>query len=154
MASQERAAGAELTQLELVDPTGAATGTAEKLTAHQPPRAAPGVLGVALRRGGPDAAPASRPTQVSSSREKLGVTPTALVKAGVVSYHRTDPICGLVEKEYNHLLFGRVRPTLRPDPDEVGDVFFVTPAELESRSAAADFSARFPTILKAARSCI
>lgn len=180
VASRERTEEAELTQLELVDPTGATTGTAEKLTAHQSPgllhrafsvflfdeedrmllqrRAlgkyhSPGVWSNACC-GHP--LPGEPPFLAAARRtwEELGVTPTALVAADVVTYHHTDPISGLVENEYNHVFVGRVLPILRPDPDEVSDISFVTPSELKSRSAAADFSTWFPTVLKAARARI
>lgn len=75
-------------------------------------------------------------------------------EAGTVRYNHPDPASGLVEQEYNHLFVGLVRGPLRPDPEEVGDTAFVTPAELAERHEAGPFSAWFMTVLDAARPAI
>ncbi|WP_060882634.1 isopentenyl-diphosphate Delta-isomerase [Streptomyces caniscabiei] len=166
--------------LELVDEDGTTIGTAEKLAAHQPPgqlhrafsvflfdergrlllqqRAlgkyhSPGVwsntcCGHPYPGESPFAAAARR------THEELGVSPALLGEAGTVRYNHPDPDSGLVEQEYNHLFVGLLQAPLRPDPEEVGDTAFVTPAELAERHAKDPFSAWFMTVLDAARPAV
>ena len=163
--------------LELVDEAGTTTGTAEKLSAHQ----APGRLhrafsvfllddrgGLLLQRraltkyhspgvwsntccghplpGEPPFAAAARRTG-----EELGLAPELMRAAGTVRYHHTDPVSGLVEREYNHLFVGVVRAEPRPDPEEVAETVFATSAALERLRGEAEFSVWFPTVLDAVR---
>ena len=166
--------------LELVDENGVTIGTAEKLAAHPPPgqlhrafsvflfdeqgrlllqqRAlgkyhSPGVwsntcCGHPYPGEAPFAAAARR------THEELGVSPSLLAEAGTVRYNHPDPDSGLVEQEYNHLFVGLVQSALRPDPEEVGDTAFVTPAELAERHAKDTFSSWFMTVLDAARPAV
>ncbi|MFC5212807.1 isopentenyl-diphosphate Delta-isomerase [Streptomyces coerulescens] len=163
--------------LELVDENGVTIGTAEKLAAHQPPgqlhrafsvflfdeqgrlllqqRAlgkyhSPGVWSNTCC-GHPY--PGEAPFAAAARRtfEELGVSPSLLAEAGTVRYNHPDPDSGLVEQEYNHLFVGLVQSAPRPDPEEVGETAFVTPAELAERHAKDTFSSWFMTVLDSAR---
>ncbi|WP_448317009.1 isopentenyl-diphosphate Delta-isomerase [Streptomyces sp. CO7] len=166
--------------LELVDEQGVTIGTEEKLTAHQ----APGLLHRAFsvflfdNRGrlllqqralgkyhSPGVwsntccghpYPGEAPFAAAARRtfEELGVSPALLAEAGTVRYNHPDPASGLVEQEFNHLFVGLVRGRPDPDPQEVGDIAFVTPEELEKRHDADPFSAWFMTVLDAARPAV
>ncbi|MBZ2407013.1 isopentenyl-diphosphate Delta-isomerase [Streptomyces sp. L06] len=166
--------------LELVDEDGNTIGTAEKLSAHQAPGRLHRAFSVFLfdERGrlllqqralgkyhSPGVwsntccghpYPGEAPFAAAARRtfEELGVSPALLGEAGTVRYNHPDPASGLVEQEYNHLFVGLVRDPLRPDPEEVGDTVFVTPAELAERHEAGPFSAWFVTVLDAARPAI
>ncbi|GAA5076438.1 isopentenyl-diphosphate Delta-isomerase [Nocardia iowensis] len=162
--------------LELVSPDGATIGTAEKLSAHQPPGRLHRAFSVFLfdatdrmllqRRaltkyhspgvwsntccghplpGEPPAAAAARRTH-----EELGLTPTAVVPAGTVTYNHPDTISGLVEWEYNHLYVGRADHLLQPDPNEVHETLFASPDDLTRMLAQQPFSSWFRTVLAAA----
>ncbi|MEU9603521.1 isopentenyl-diphosphate Delta-isomerase [Streptomyces sp. NPDC048057] len=166
--------------LELVDEHGNTIGTAEKLSAHQPPGRLHRAFSVFLfdergrlliqRRalgkyhspgvwsntccGHPY--PGESPFAAAARRtyEELGVSPSLLAEAGTVRYNHPDPASGLVEQEYNHLFVGMVQAAADPDPEEVDDTVFVTPDELAERHASAPFSAWFMTVLDAARPAI
>jgi isopentenyl-diphosphate delta-isomerase len=170
------AVAAEQIMIELVDEDGATTGTAEKLSAHQPPGQRHRAFSVFLfdasgrlllqRRalekyhspgvwsntccGHPY--PGEPPFLAATRRttEELGAAPALLREAGTVSYHHPDPASGLVEREYNHLFAGLVTAPLRPDPAEIAGTAFVTPGELARRRAEAPFSAWFGSVLEAA----
>ncbi|MFF9378404.1 isopentenyl-diphosphate Delta-isomerase [Streptomyces griseoluteus] len=166
--------------LELVDENGVTTGTAEKLTAHQPPgqlhrafsvflfdergrlllqqRAlgkyhSPGVWSNTCC-GHPYPGEAPFAAAARRTHEELGVSPSLLAQAGTVRYNHPDPASGLVEQEYNHLFVGLVQQAPAPDPEEVGGIAFVTAAELAERHAREPFSAWFMTVLDAARPAI
>jgi len=171
---------AEPIMLELVDEGGTTIGTAEKLSAHLAPgklhrafsvflfddegrlllqrRAlgkyhSPGVwsntcCGHPYPNEAPFAAAARR------THEELGVSPSLLAEAGTVRYNHPDPDSGLVEQEYNHLFVVMVQSPLRLDPEEVGAMAFVTPAELAERHAKDTFSSWFMTVLDAARPAV
>jgi isopentenyl-diphosphate delta-isomerase len=166
--------------LELVDEQGVTIGTEEKLTAHR----APGLLhrafsvflfdsrgrlllqqralgkyhspGVWSNTCCGHPYPGEAPFAAAARRtfEELGVSPALLAEAGTVRYNHPDPASGLVEQEFNHLFVGLVTGAPGPDPEEVGDIVFVTPEELEKRHAADPFSAWFMTVLDAARPAI
>ncbi|MFE5833300.1 MULTISPECIES: isopentenyl-diphosphate Delta-isomerase [unclassified Streptomyces] len=166
--------------LELVDEDGRTIGTAEKLAAHQAPGQLHRAFSVFLfdesgrlllqRRalgkyhspgvwsntccGHPY--PGEAPFAAAARRtfEELGVSPSLLAEAGTVRYNHPDPASGLVEQEFNHLFVGLVQAAPRPDPEEIDDTVFVTPAELSERHAAAPFSAWFMTVLDAARPAV
>jgi isopentenyl-diphosphate delta-isomerase len=166
--------------LELVDEDGTTIGTAEKLSAHQPPgrlhrafsvflfddlgrlllqQRAPGKYhspGVWSNTCCGHPYPGESPFAAAARRthEELGVSPALLGEAGTVRYNHPDPVSGLVEQEFNHLFVGLTRETPRPDPQEVGATAFVTAAELAERHEAAPFSAWFMTVLDAARPAI
>jgi isopentenyl-diphosphate delta-isomerase len=166
--------------LELVDEHGVTIGTEEKLAAHQ----APGLLhrafsvflfdsrgrlllqqralgkyhspGVWSNTCCGHPYPGESPFAAAARRtfEELGVSPALLAEAGTVRYNHPDPASGLVEQEFNHLFVGLVNGTPGPDPEEVGDIAFVTAEELAKRHAADPFSAWFMTVLDAARPAI
>ncbi|MGC5567786.1 isopentenyl-diphosphate Delta-isomerase [Streptomyces sp. FR-108] len=171
---------AEAILLELVDEDGTTIGTAEKLTAHQPPGQLHRAFSVFLfdERGrlllqqralgkyhSPGVwsntccghpYPGEAPFAAAARRtfEELGVSPSLLAEAGTVRYNHPDPESGLVEQEYNHLFVGMVQSALRPDPEEVGSTVFVSAGELAGRHAKDPFSAWFMTVLDAARPAI
>lgn len=166
--------------LELVDEDGRTIGTAEKLSAHQPPGRLHRAFSVFLfdvsgrlllqRRalgkyhspgvwsnsccGHPY--PGESPFAAAARRtsEELGAAPALLAEAGTVTYRHPDPASGLVEREYNHLFTGLLRDEPVPDPGEIADAVFVTPDELGKRQAADPFSAWFTTVLDAARPAV
>ncbi|MBY8887592.1 isopentenyl-diphosphate Delta-isomerase [Streptomyces sp. PTM05] len=168
---------AEAILLELVDETGETIGTAEKLSAHLPPGRLHRAFSVFLfddagrllmqRRalgkyhspgvwsntccGHPY--PGEQPFVAAARRtaEELGVAPVLMREAGTVRYNHPDPASGLVEQEFNHLFVGLVRAEPRPDPEEVMETAFVTPAQLAELGAGATLSAWFGTVLDAAR---
>ena len=162
--------------LELVDSEGRTIGTAEKLSAHQAPGRLHRAFSVFLlddrgrmllqqRALGKYHSPGvwsntccghpypGEPPFVAAARrtaEELGTGPVRLQQAGTVTYDHPDKATGLVEKEYNHLFVGLADAVQSPDPDEVADVVFVTPAELAQLRAAKPFSVWFGTVLDAA----
>ncbi|AXG81364.1 isopentenyl-diphosphate Delta-isomerase [Streptomyces paludis] len=170
----------ETIMLELVDENGNTIGTAEKLSAHQPPGRLHRAFSVFLfdqrgrlliqRRalgkyhspgvwsntccGHPYPGEAPFAAAARRTHEELGISPSLLAEAGTVRYNHPDPGSGLVEQEYNHLFVGLARSPLAPDPDEVGETAFVTPAELAARHAEGPFSAWFMTVLDAARPAV
>ena len=66
--------------------------------------------------------------------EELSVQGVELVPVGVHRYAAGDPSTGRVEREYDHVLVGRVGTGLRmaPDPAEVAEVRWVPPDELRT----------------------
>jgi len=166
--------------LELVDEDGKTIGTAEKLSAHVAPGRLHRAFSVFLvddsgrlllqRRalgkyhspgvwsntccGHPY--PGEKPFVAAARRvsEELGVAPFLMREAGTVRYNHPDPDSGLVEQEYNHLFAGLVREPLKPDPDEIAEVAFVTAEELKRRHGEDVFSTWFMTVLDAARPAI
>jgi isopentenyl-diphosphate delta-isomerase len=66
--------------------------------------------------------------------EELAVTGVKLVPVGVYVYEATDPDTGRVEREYDHVLLGRVAAglTVTPDPAEVDSVHWVPVADLRT----------------------
>ncbi|WP_455351509.1 isopentenyl-diphosphate Delta-isomerase [Streptomyces sp. SYSU K217416] len=171
---------AQAIMLELVDEDGNTIGTAEKLSAHLAPGRLHRAFSVFLfdetgrlliqRRalgkyhspgvwsntccGHPYPGEAPFAAAARRTHEELGLSPSLLAEAGTVRYNHPDPASGLVEQEYNHLFVGLAQAALRPDPEEVGETAFVTPAELAARHGAAPFSAWFMTVLDAARPAI
>ncbi len=169
--------GAEAILLELVDESGATVGTAEKLSAHQPPgrlhRAfsvflfdASGRLLMQRRALGKYHSPGvwsntccghpypgEQPFVAATRRtaEELGVAPALLREAGTVRYNHPDPASGLVEQEFNHLFVGLVAAEVRPDPREVCATRLVTPGGLARLAADTTLSAWFDTVLDAVR---
>ncbi|MEV7867931.1 isopentenyl-diphosphate Delta-isomerase [Streptomyces sp. NPDC088124] len=176
-ANSSSTAAQETIMLELVDEDGNTIGTAEKLSAHQAPGRLHRAFSVFLfdergrlllqRRalgkyhspgvwsntccGHPYPGEAPFAAAARRTHEELGISPSLLAEAGTVSYHHPDPASGLVEHEYNHLFVGMVQAAPRPDPQEVGETAFVTPAELTELHGSAPFSAWFMTVLDTAR---
>jgi isopentenyl-diphosphate delta-isomerase len=70
--------------------------------------------------------------------EELSVTDVTLTEIGVYAYRADDPATGRVECEYDHVLLGHVANGLsvRPDPEEVDAVRWVTPVALRRELAA------------------
>ncbi|MEV4440837.1 isopentenyl-diphosphate Delta-isomerase [Streptomyces sp. NPDC049577] len=173
-------AAAEPIMLELVDENGRTIGTAEKVSAHLAPGRLHRAFSVFLfddrgrlllqrRALGKYHSPGvwsntccghpypGEPPFVAAARrtgEELGLAPALLREAGTVRYNHPDPASGLVEQEYNHLFVGLVRAEPRPDPEEIADTAFVTPAELDELRGRGTFSAWFMTVLDAARPAI
>ena len=171
---------AEPILLELVDEDGVTVGTAEKLSAHQPPGKLHRAFSVFLfdERGrlllqqralgkyhSPGVwsntccghpYPGEAPFAAAARRtyEELGVSPSLMAEAGTVRYNHPDPSSGLVEQEYNHLFVGMVQSPVRPDANEVAATAFVTPEDLAERHARDTFSAWFMTVLDAARPAV
>ncbi|MFI1971182.1 isopentenyl-diphosphate delta-isomerase [Streptomyces cinnamoneus] len=171
---------AEPIMLELVDENGRTIGTAEKVAAHLAPGRLHRAFSVFLfddrgrlllqrRALGKYHSPGvwsntccghpypDEPPFVAAARrtgEELGLAPALMREAGTVRYNHPDPASGLVEQEYNHLFVGTVRAEPRPDPEEIVETAFVTPAELEELRAKHTFSAWFTTVLDAARPAI
>ncbi len=69
-------------------------------------------------------------------REELGID-VPLRELFSFVYRAEDPVSGLTEHEFDHVLVGRFDGDPTPNPDEVGDWKWVDPADL-----AADVSAR------------
>jgi isopentenyl-diphosphate Delta-isomerase len=163
--------------VELVSDQGIATGTLEKIAAHQPPGRLHRAFSVFLlapdgrlllqRRamskyhspgawsnsccGHPDPA---EPPFIGAARRiaaELGVPPAALSEAGTVTYHHADPISGLAEREFNHLFTGLIRQAPRPAAAEVSEVLFAHPHELARLRGSRPFSAWFNTVFEAVR---
>ncbi|MEU4209558.1 isopentenyl-diphosphate Delta-isomerase [Streptomyces sp. NPDC026206] len=171
---------AEPIMLELVDEDGRTTGTAEKLSAHVAPGRLHRAFSVFLfddsgrlllqrRALGKYHSPGvwsntccghpypDEPPFVAAARrtgEELGLAPALMREAGTVRYNHPDPASGLVEQEYNHLFVGTVRAEPDPDPAEIAQTAFVTPAELDELREKGTFSAWFMTVLDAARPAI
>jgi isopentenyl-diphosphate delta-isomerase len=129
--------------VELVDATGRATGESTVDDAHR----APGLLHRAfsvllldpdgrllLQRRSAEKTrfplrwanaccghpPPGAPVAAAATRrlaEELSVTGVALDELGVYAYHADDPATGRVEREYDHVLLGRVAAELSLDPD-------------------------------------
>jgi isopentenyl-diphosphate delta-isomerase len=146
--------------VELVDESGAATGSLTVESAHQ----APGVLHrafsvvlvdpdgrVLLQRRAPAKTRfAGRwanaccghpqpgvPVEVAAAqriREELGIEPVPLEHLGVYVYRAADAASGRVEHEYDHVVLGRVPAgcAFNPDPDEADAVRWVSLDDLLS----------------------
>ena len=74
---------------------------------------------------------ASRTRRRAASAPPPRVGPAALAERGRGD---DDPASGRIEREYDHVLVGRVGTELpvQPDPAEVDEVRWVSPAELRS----------------------
>ncbi|WP_020554548.1 isopentenyl-diphosphate Delta-isomerase [Embleya scabrispora] len=166
--------------VELVDPQGNTIGLAEKLEAHQPPGQLHRAFSVFLlddegrvlmqRRAltkyhSPGRwsntccshpFPGEEPREAVLRRltEELGVEPTVLEPAGLVTYDVTDEVSGLVEKEFNHLFVGRAGGALRLNPEEVDDVAYVPPAELDAWLAVHEHTAWLSAVLDPVREAL
>jgi isopentenyl-diphosphate Delta-isomerase len=66
--------------------------------------------------------------------EEIGVEPVALTEIGVHTYQATDPVTGRTEHEYDHVLLGSLDAgvALRPDPQEVAQLRWVSPQALRA----------------------
>lgn len=146
--------------VELVDDSGRAVGEATVAAAHQPPGRLHRAFSVLLvdptgrvllqRRA---AVKTRFPLRWANSccghplpgqslaeaanrrlREELGAGPVTLTEVGVYVYYAEDPATGRVEFEYDHVLRAEFSPddSLLPDPDEVAELRWVDPVELEA----------------------
>ena len=72
--------------------------------------------------------------------EELGVHDVDLTEVGVHVYAAADPETGRVEREYDHVLIGRVEAglALAPDPDEVAATRWEPATELLAHLTSAD----------------
>ncbi|NJP34211.1 isopentenyl-diphosphate Delta-isomerase [Micromonospora thermarum] len=150
----------EAHQVELVDDAGRTTGQTTVSAAHQPPGKLHRAFSVLLvdpagrvllqrraavktrfpLRWGNSCCGHPGPGEslsVAANRrlaEELGVGPVELTEIGVYVYYAEDPVTGRVEFEYDHVLRGVLPPDtpLRPDPDEVAELRWVDPVELEA----------------------
>jgi isopentenyl-diphosphate Delta-isomerase len=146
--------------VQLVDPAGRTTGQSTVADAHRAPGLLHRAFSVLLldpagrlllqRRAATKTrfplrwanaccghpVPGSTVTAAATGRlgEELSVTGVALDELGVYAYDALDPATGRVEREYDHVLLGRVGAdlALAPDPAEVDDVRWVAPAELRA----------------------
>jgi isopentenyl-diphosphate delta-isomerase len=96
-------------------------------------------------------APGEPPLAAAARRvtEELGIEPIGLAEAGTVAYGVTDPVSGLVEREWNHLFVGRALHDPSPDPSEVEDWASVPLDQLARRDTGRTFTAWFPVVLEA-----
>jgi isopentenyl-diphosphate Delta-isomerase len=82
---------------------------------------------------------------------ELSVTGVDLVEVGVHLYHAEDPATGRVEREWDHVLLGRVGTDLplRPDPAEVVAVRWATATDLRAELGARpdEFAPWLPGVL-------
>lgn len=146
--------------VELVDDTGHALGEATVAAAHQPPGRLHRAFSVLLvdpagrvllqQRAAAKTrfplrwanaccghpAPGESLVEAANRRlgEELGTGPVDLTEVGVYVYYAEDPATGRVEFEYDHVLRADVPADLRtvPDPDEVAELRWVDPTELEA----------------------
>ncbi|HZD00061.1 MAG TPA: isopentenyl-diphosphate Delta-isomerase [Actinomycetes bacterium] len=161
--------------VELVDDRGRTYDLVPKLAAHQPPGQLHRAISVFLvdsagrlllqRRasskyhsGGlwsntccSHPAPGETPIVAAARRvgEELGIEPVDLAEVGTIAYGVTDPVSGLVEREWNHLFVGRALQDPSPDPSEVEDCASVPLDELVRVAGGAAFTAWFPVVLAA-----
>jgi isopentenyl-diphosphate delta-isomerase len=161
--------------VELVDEAGNTLGQMPKLGAHEPPGHLHRAFSVFLldqhgrlllqRRasakyhsGGlwsnsccSHPAPGEDLADASARRvkEELGIDPVQQAEVGTIVYHVTDPVSGLVEREWNHLFVGRALLAPIPDPLEVEDWTAVPLDELAGMGPDPAFTAWFPTVLEA-----
>jgi isopentenyl-diphosphate delta-isomerase len=164
--------------VELVNRDGAAVGTATVLDAHTKPGVRHRAFSVVLldstgrtllqqRAAGKTRFPLRwanaccghpRPGEAVTVaatrrvRQELGVQVNDLDEVGVYNYRADDPVTGLVEYEYDHVLVARVRATLSvaPDPDEVAAVRWADARELARLDGAPEFAPWFGGVLRLA----
>ncbi len=160
--------------VELVDAVGRTYDLVPKLAAHQPPGQLHRAISIFLVDAGgrlllqrrasskyhsgglwsntccshPTPGEAPIAAAVRRVREELGIEPVDLAEVGTVAYGVTDPVSGLVEREWNHLFIGRALQDPSPDPSEVEDCALVPLDELARVEAGLAFTAWFPVVLE------
>lgn len=81
-------------------------------------------------------APGQSPIDAANERlaEELNIGPVTLTEIGIHRYQAADPATGRVESEYDHVLLAAFDPAepLRPNPDEVAALRWVSPDELRA----------------------
>jgi isopentenyl-diphosphate delta-isomerase len=150
--------------VELVNPSGHATGTATVDVAHRAPGQLHRAFSVFLvdpagrvllqRRAASKTRFAGRwanaccghpapgvpvtEAAVARLREELGVEVTDLIPVGVYVYRASDTKSGAVEHEFDHVLVGYVPADIvwSPDPEEVDDLRWASPADVARDLAA------------------
>ena len=82
--------------------------------------------------------------------------PTNLRVVASVIYTAHDAHSGLMEREFDHVVIGRISTPLSPDPNEVAELRFVMPDELiaDVREHPAIFAPWVPYVLDAAISSL
>lgn len=152
-----------MTRVRLVGGDGLVTGSEEKLVAHLAPglrheafsvfvRDSAGRLLVQRRAAGKYhfagvwanaccSHPFGDAPLIEQARirleEEMGLD-LPLFEIGVFEYRAEDPVSGLVEWEYDHVLVGRCDDDPSPDPAEVDAWEWVTAVELTARIGTAD----------------
>ena len=81
-------------------------------------------------------------------REELGVELVDATEVGTFRYRAPDASSGHVEREHDHVLVGRFEGDLDPDPDEVAETRWVTPAEAQALVDAGEVTPWFPDVLR------
>ncbi len=86
--------------------------------------------------------------------EELGVVPSGLTCVARFAYSAHDDATGLVEREVDHVLVGRVEDDLDPDPEEVADLELIDLERLAEWFAAEpqSFSPWFSEVMRHATS--
>jgi len=161
--------------VELVDERGRTYDLVPKLAAHQPPGQLHRAVSIFLVDAGgrlllqrrasskyhsgglwsnaccSHPAPGEPPIAAAARRveEELGIEPVDLAEVGTIAYGVTDPVSGLVEREWNHLFVGRSLHEPSPDPSEVEDWASVPLHQLAGGNAGPGFTAWFPVVLEA-----
>jgi isopentenyl-diphosphate Delta-isomerase len=87
--------------------------------------------------------------------EELGVRGVDLADVGVFTYAAADDATGRIEREYDHVLVGRVRADLAtvPDPTEVASVRWVAPSAVLddlTETGSAEYAPWLPGVLRVA----
>jgi isopentenyl-diphosphate delta-isomerase len=144
----------------LVDTEDGVLGSMPKLDAHQPPghlhraisvfvystsgrmllqrRAATKYHFAGLWANAACSHPTERETPVAAGerrlREEMGLV-VPLIEEGTFTYRAEDPVSGLVEHEFDHVIVGVCDDDPRPDMHEADAWDWVSPAELAERLA-------------------
>lgn len=163
------------TLVELVDERGVTYDLVPKLAAHQPPGRLHRAVSIFLVDSGgrlllqrrasskyhsgglwsntccSHPAPGEAPVAAATRRvrEELGLEPVDLAEVDTIAYGVTDPVSGLVEREWNHLFVGRALQDPDPDPSEVEDYALAPLDRLARVERDPAFTAWFPVVLRA-----
>lgn len=157
-------------QVELVDQDGASLGVAEVEGAHRLPPRLHRAFSVVLHDGAGRALfqrraaakerwpgalansccghPASAATLAADAArrvaEELGVAVDGLREVGTFTYQAAEPGGVWAEFEFDHVLLGRLDPgqALAPDPAEVAETAWLTPAQWRARADLAPWAGR------------
>jgi isopentenyl-diphosphate delta-isomerase len=83
-------------------------------------------------------------------RDELGVDLVDAHEVGTFVYRAPDAGSGHVEWEHDHVVVGRVEGELAPDPDEVAETAWVTPAQARALVDAGEVTPWFADVLRVA----
>jgi isopentenyl-diphosphate Delta-isomerase len=165
----------DVTLVELVDERGVTYDLVPKLAAHQPPGQLHRAVSIFLVDSGgrlllqrrasskyhsgglwsntccSHPAPGEAPIAAAARRvrEELGIEPVDLAEVETIAYGVTDPVSGLVEREWNHLFVGWALHDPDPDPSEVEGYASVPLDQLARMEPNPAFTAWFPVVLRA-----